>query len=218
MDKVYFSEDIIREYGALADMVKVKTSLEGFQKIQNGEVEFFVSSSRNRYLIRKYRLSEISPKYTFFNYTEKFGMAIRPDWPIFVSILNKTIDSFSQQEVDAIVAKWAQLPEQKKIIEMTAREQAWLEQNHTVRVRAVDWPPYLIIKDNEPPQGIVIEYLKLIEERTGITFNYEVTDQPFAEFLEQIQHHQGPDMTALIVQSPEREQYLSFTAPALSSP
>jgi signal transduction histidine kinase/DNA-binding NarL/FixJ family response regulator len=82
----------------------------------------------------------------------------------------------------------------------------------------VDYPPYQIIKSNEAPQGIVIEHLKLIEERTGIRFKYEVTDQPFAEFLESIKQRQGPDMTAVIMPTPEREQYLAFTEPYLSSP
>ena len=66
---------------------------------------------------------------------------------------------------------------------MTSAERAWFDKKHTVRVRIADWPPYLIVTDNEPPQGIVIEYLNLIGERTGITFKNEVTDQPFAEFL-----------------------------------
>jgi len=102
--------------------------------------------------------------------------------------------------------------------QLNEEEKAWLDQNHTVRVRIADWPPYLIVKDDQPPKGIVIEYLKLIENRTGIRFEYEVTDQPFAEFLESMRQRQGPDMTAVIMPTPEREQYLAFTEPYLSSP
>jgi PAS domain S-box-containing protein len=101
---------------------------------------------------------------------------------------------------------------------LTSEERAWLDQKHTVRVRIADWPPYLIVKDDQPPQGIVIEYLKLIENRTEIEFKYEVTDQPFAEFLESIKRGQGPDMTAVIVPTPEREQYLSFSETYIASP
>ncbi|MDX2448597.1 MAG: PAS domain S-box protein, partial [Desulfobacterales bacterium] len=73
-------------------------------------------------------------------------------------------------------------------------------------------------KGNEPPSGIVIEYLKLIEERTGITFKNEMTDQPFVEFIESMKQRQGPDMTAVIVPTPEREQYLSFSQTYITSP
>jgi signal transduction histidine kinase/DNA-binding response OmpR family regulator len=101
---------------------------------------------------------------------------------------------------------------------LTPEEQAWLAEKHTVRVRIADWPPYQIVKDNEPAQGIVMEYLKLIRDRTGITFKYEVTDQPFAEFLASMKQHQGPDMTAVIASTPERETYLSFSEPYIFSP
>jgi signal transduction histidine kinase len=218
LDKVHFSNDIIRQYGNQSEIVRVADSLEGFQKIQRGEVEFFISISRSRYLLHKYFLSEIVPKYTFFNYTEKFGMAIRPDWPVLVSILNKAIDSFSQQEIDELFSRWVQLPEKIEDTLLNNEEQAWLDQNHTVRVRTTDWPPYLIVKDNEPPQGIAIDYLKLIEERTGLKFEYDMAKQSFAEFLEGIKLRQGPDMTTLIAQSPNRERYLYFTTPYISSP
>lgn len=77
---------------------------------------------------------------------------------------------------------------------MSDEEKAWLDQKHPVRVRIADYPPYQIIKGNEAPQGITIEYLKLIEERTGIEFKYEVTEQPFAEFLESMKQGKGPDI------------------------
>ena len=108
--------------------------------------------------------------------------------------------------------------EQKITTSLTAEEQAWLTENQNVRVRATDWPPYMIIDENKPPQGITVEYLKLIEERTGINFEYEATKQPFAEFLKSMKEGQGPDMTAIIAQSPERKEYLSFSTSYIFAP
>ena len=147
---------------------------------------------------------------------------IRKDWPELIPILNKTIaalqtrraasSSLTNGSVNGL--NYLRL----HIVPLTSEERAWLDQKHTVRVRIADWPPYQIVKDNEPAQGIVIEYLKLIIDRTGIKFKYEVTDQPFAEFLASMKQHQGPDMTAVIASTPEREQYLSFSEPYISSP
>jgi ABC-type amino acid transport substrate-binding protein len=115
---------------------------------------------------------------------------IRKEWPELIPILNKAIASLQQDALPHIIDKWfGQWPqrftaaaEEAKIprLNLTAQERAWLTQNRTVRVRIADWPPYLIVKGDEPPQGIVIEYLKLIGERTGVMFKHEVTDQPFA--------------------------------------
>jgi PAS domain S-box-containing protein len=146
---------------------------------------------------------------------------IRKDWPELIPILNKSIASLQQEELPRIINNWfGQYREQYKAasVYLTPEEKAWIAQNHKVRVRLADWPPYIIIKDNEAPQGISIEYLELIEKRTGIQFKYQVTDQTFAEFLESMKKSKGPDMTAMIVPTPEREPYLSFTEPYLSSP
>jgi PAS domain S-box-containing protein len=183
-----------------------------------GEVDLAFGLSIHDYYINKYGLFGVQPVHTLLEKPSNVGMAVRTDWPELVSILNKWLTSFSEQELDAIIRRWIDSPAQEKTIELTDEEKDWLAQNHTVRVRIADWPPYLIVNGDQPPQGIVMEYLKLIEERTGIRFKYEITDKPFAGFLEIMKQGQGPDMTAVIVQTPEREKYLSFTEPYISSP
>ncbi|MCK4838891.1 MAG: transporter substrate-binding domain-containing protein, partial [Desulfobulbaceae bacterium] len=146
---------------------------------------------------------------------------IRKDWPELIPILNKAIAVLQQEALPRINNKWfGQWPQRSAAtsVPLTSEERAWLDKKHTVRVRIADWPPYLIVNGDKPPQGIVIEYLKLIGERTGITFKNEVTGQPFAEFLDNMKQRQGPDMTAVIVPTPEREQYLSFSETYLASP
>jgi signal transduction histidine kinase/FixJ family two-component response regulator len=146
---------------------------------------------------------------------------IRKDWPELIPILNKAIAVLKQNDLPRIINKWfgqwPRLPTATGVT-VTSEERAWLDKQHTVRVRIADWPPYLIVNDHEPPQGIAIEYLKLVGKRTGITFKLEITDQPFAEFLESMKQRQGPDMAAVIAPTPERERYLSFSETYISSP
>ncbi len=218
IDGVYFSEKMVRQYGQQAALVKVKNAEQGIKAVSAGDVDLYIGTGFNTYLITKYQLFDVVAKYTFSDYPDRFGMAVRPDWPELVSILNKGIESFSRNEIDAIVARWIHVPQPKARIAFTPEERAWLVQNHIVRVRAVEWPPYLIVKGNKPPQGISIEYLDLIGNRTGITFKYEITDQPFAAFIESMKRHEGPDMTLAIVPTPDREQYLSFSETYITSP
>lgn len=152
------------------------------------------------------------------------GCGIRKDWPELVHILNRAIKAMPQKARRQIKNRYMALPQatgmasRAPIVELSAQERDWLDKKHMVRVRIVDYPPYQIINSNEALEGIVIEYLKLIEERTGIRFKYEVTDEPFAEFLDRMKQRQGPDMTAVIVPTPEREQYLSFSETYITSP
>ena len=218
IDKVFFSQNLVNIYGEEATPVKVESALKGMGKVKDGTVDLFIGSSSNSYLLGKYQFFDLATAFQFYDYPITNVMGVRSDWPQLVSILNKGLQSISVEEIESIYRKWIIVPEQIEAIELTADEQTWLAQKHTVRVRATNWPPYMIIKENGLPEGISVEYLKLISERSGIDFEYEVTNQPFADFLENMEQHQGPDLTSLIVSTPEREQYLSFTTPYTSSP
>ena len=217
-DKAKVMESILEPYASDVDILRYPENQTALQMVFDGKVDLAFGLTIHAYYISKYGLYGVKPVYTLLERPSNVGMAVRTDWPELVSILNKWIASFSEQEINTIIRRWVDIPVRNKTIELTDEERDWLAQIRTVRVRIADWPPYLIVEDNEPPQGIVIEYLKLIEERTGIEFKYEITDQPFAEFLESMKQRRGPDMTAVIVPTPEREQYLSFTEPYISSP
>ena len=218
MNKAKVMESILEPYESDVDISRYPDNRTPLQMVFDGKVDLAFGLSIHAYYIHKYGLIGVKPAYTLLERPSNVGMAVRTDWPELVSILNKWLTSFSEQEFDTIIRRWIDIPVREKTIELTDEEKDWLAQIRTVRVRTVDYPPYQILKGNEAPQGIVIEYLKLIENRTGIEFKYEVTDQPFAEFLESMKQGNGPDMTALIIPTPEREQYLSFTEPYISSP
>jgi PAS domain S-box-containing protein len=101
---------------------------------------------------------------------------------------------------------------------LTVDQQAWLAKQNLVRVRVSDLPPYMIIKAGRPPEGIAIDYLNLIAQRTGIKFSYEVSDQPFSEFLESFKRGQNVDLAALIVPRRERLEYMLFSDNYIESP
>ena len=216
IDKVYATEEITQQYGKQATILKVKDALEGLKLIDNGEADLFIGSSLNSYLLTKYQLLRILPKYIFSDYPDKFGIAIRPDWPELVSILNKGISSFSQNEIDAIVAKWVQLPTQKDGIELTAEEQAWLAQDHTVRVRVANFPPYMFIEE-DGITGMVIDYLNQIAQRTGVIFEFLPETRPWQEALESLINLRGPDLMTSLSPMPERKAYMDFSEPYIIS-
>ena len=218
MDKAKVMESILEPYESDVDISRYPDNQTPLQMVFDGKVDLAFGLSIHAYYINKYGLIGVKPAHTLLERPFNVGMAVRTDWPELVSILNKWLTSFSERELITIIRRWIDIPFREKTIELTDEEKDWLAQIRTVRVRTVDYPPYQILKGNEAPQGVVIEYLKLIENRTGIEFKYEVTDQPFAEFLESMKQGNGPDMTALIMPTPEREQYLSFTEPYISSP
>ena len=219
IDGVMFSEKIVERYGDDATILKVKDALEGLKRVDKGEVDLFLGASINAYFLAKYQLFGLALQYVYYDHPFKGGMAIRSDWPELVSILNKGISSFSQKEIEAITAKWIALPEKQQVtVELTVEERAWLAQKHTVRVRAVDFPPFIIAKEGEEPSGIAIDYLHLITEPTGIRFLYDFSTLPFAEALEGLKNRKGPDLILTMMRTPERERFISFSNNYLRNP
>ena len=214
-----YAEKILAPYQDKIDIVRTDTIVEAFKLLYEGKVDYMIGLTSQSYYLTKMRFLTLEPVFVMTDRPTKIVMGVRDDWPKLVEILNKGLKSITEDEWVTINDKWLGTPDViRPQLSLTLEEKAWIDQNHKIRVRVADWPPYLIIKENDPPQGIAIEYLKLVEERTGLKFEYEMAKQSFAEFLESIKLHQGPDMTPLIAQSPDREQYLSFTTPYISSP
>jgi ABC-type amino acid transport substrate-binding protein len=211
IDGVYFSEKMMRQYGKQATILKVDNALEGLRSVAKGDADFFLGASFNSYFITKYQLLDVVPTYIFLDYQEKFGIAIRPDWPQLVSILNKGISSFSEEDIHAIIAKWSYLSKKQDTIELTPEERTWLDQNHTVRVRVADYPPFIIVRKDKKSAGMSMDYLNLIADRTGIKFKYVFETLPRQEALEGLKQRQGPDLIQCMVRTPDRESYISFS-------
>ena len=217
IDKVFFSEQIVEQYGGGATVLKVKDALEGLRSVAKGETDLFLGASLNSYLIAKYQLFGLAPQCVFYDHPVRCGMGIRPDWPELVAILNKGISSFSEEEIEAIVARWVRPPEQKGVVKLTAAQEAWIAQNHTVRVRLSEHPPLMFTKDGKPV-GIAVDLMNVVSERTGVALEFTSGPLPFPAALEGLVRHEGPDVIARLNPTPEREKVILFTRPYVSSP
>ncbi len=117
--------------------------------------------------------------------------------------------------VDIVAAQQTAL---ESVVSLTAEEQTWLDKNHTVRVRVVDFPPFIIVNKGEEPTGVSIDYLNIIAARTGIRFKYIHSNQPFAKALENLKNRQDPDLIQCMMRTPERDSFISFSRVYLATP
>jgi len=87
-------------------LLKVKTSLEGLQLLQRGEVDAFIDSlvTIGHHQARRDVLNlKIAGATPYFNAQR---MAVRKDWAPLAAILQKALDSISQTERDEIFRRW----------------------------------------------------------------------------------------------------------------
>ena len=87
-------------------LIKVKTSLEGLQRLQRGEVDAFIDNlliigyHQSMHKALNLKISGITP---YFNAQR---MAVRNDWAPFAAILQKALDSISEAERYEIYRRW----------------------------------------------------------------------------------------------------------------
>ena len=98
---------------------------------------------------------------------------------------------------------------------LSKAERLWLKEHPVIRL-GVDraFPPFGSIKD-DTYIGFAADYMTLIAERLGITFDIQ-KDVPWAETLEMAQR-QEIDMIAGMVRTEAREAYLNFTPSYVST-
>lgn len=105
-------------------------------------------------------------------------------------------------------------PEQIKFIQslnLSTTEKEWLEYNYVVRVHPDTWPPfnYWDMKTGTN-QGICVEYLRWISQKTGIHFEYPAMWMPLKHILPALENKQL-DLSPSLQKTPEREKYLVYS-------
>ena len=102
-------------------------------------------------------------------------------------------------------------------ITLTAAERAWLAENHTVRVRISEYPPYMFSKPM--PAGMAVDYLTTIAQRLGFKVEFITGVLDWSGALQDVmgarQHY---DLLPTMTPTPQREQQFALSKPYLTAP
>jgi two-component system, sensor histidine kinase and response regulator len=149
---------------------------------------------------------------------QHYRLAVRKDWPIFVSILEKAMDSLQPDELVRLESRWLTLPstDARYSIELTAEEIEWIKANPKIRVHnEMDWPPF-DFNENGEARGLSIDFMDLLASKVGLEVEY-VSGPTWNEFLEMMKHGEL-DVMLNIVKTPDRQKYLLYTPPYVENP
>ncbi len=216
VDKFHFAEEITRPYAKNMNIVRTREHRRALELLYKGKVDYFVGLSFNSYLISKYMFHGVKPTHIFWDKPVKSVMGIRPDWPELVSILNKGIETFSENDFEKYMSKWVQIPAQKKKVLLTEQEKRWLKQHKIIRVGSDSaWAPIESLNSNNEFEGLSIDYLKKIEGMLGVRFKF--INEDWQKLIE-LGKKKQIDMFTSVVRTSERENYLIFTKPYVRFP
>ncbi|MEH6344380.1 MAG: transporter substrate-binding domain-containing protein [Bermanella sp.] len=91
------------------------------------------------------------------------------------------------------------------------RERVWLQSHKKITIATSQYPPLTFLDDAGSMAGISADYLRLISERTGITF--EIKLLPWPELMAQAKSREIDLFSGL--KNPDRDEFLNFTSPYL---
>lgn len=105
----------------------------------------------------------------------------------------------------------------KPELNLTTSERNWLTAHPKIRVGIDrDFAPYEWIDEKGNYVGMIAEHLHLLERKLGIEFDI-IKDKSWQQILDMAKHDEL-DMIAAAVKTPDRQQYLDFSKPYVSTP
>ena len=101
-----YGEQVAKEFPD-AKRVKVETLLDSLKAVDQGQVDaaiLFLGTAN--YLQSKKQLNNLRIAAFYERNSANESIAVRKDWPILVRILQKGLDSLTEEEVQTVFAKW----------------------------------------------------------------------------------------------------------------
>lgn len=204
--------------------VVFETFQETLQALSRGDVDGVIGNMAVvTYNIEKYNLTNLKIAAHATKKLSTLSFGIRKDWPVLVTLINKCLAAMPEEKRIAISRKWMADPERRSfpvaagLISLTEEEQLFLEGHQSLRV-GIDpsYPPFEWLDDKGVNHGITSDYMKLIENRLGLSLKI-IPLPTWSLVLDSVQNH-TIDVVACISQTPSRDQYIDFTQPYLSFP
>ncbi|NRB40885.1 MAG: transporter substrate-binding domain-containing protein [Pseudomonadales bacterium] len=157
------------------EVIPVKSPIEGFSKLLTKDVDVYLGFSYDNYFVIKEALIGVEPAY-IQPASNTSGLAIRKDWPELLQIINIAISTIGQREITNIISQWINIPHSSDKNVLTQQERQWLKSLASIKVAiSPDHEPFEYLDENHQAAGINSDYIKIIENKLGLNFEY-VTD------------------------------------------
>ncbi|RXK07242.1 diguanylate cyclase [Halarcobacter bivalviorum] len=215
-----FLEEIIREKYPEIKLLTTKTTKEALEAVSNSEADAIIDNlSTIEYFINNDWLSNI--KTIKLNQDSKLPIntplyfAVKKNNLLLKSVLEKANKTIKHNKLAKLKAEWL-IKNYEDHIELNKLEYDYLADKKTINY-CIDpnWMPLNKIEDNNH-LGLSSEYIKIFEEKLGVTFNL-VTTTSWSNTLEKIKND-SCELVPFIHKTSQRKKFLNFSKPFLSYP
>jgi len=223
IQKEIFYAPELKKFGGI-NILEYEYSEKVIKALAFGHVDATINNmNRGHYIIQKNGFTNIRVLDEFEIDgvgREDLRIGIRKDKPLLYAIIQKGLEAISQDEMLSLQHKWLGVqisPEsvEDSKVELTDEEQAFIKSHPIIRVQNEDdYPPY-DFSENGKPKGYSIDYLKLIAQKTGLTFKF-INGYSWAQILENAKARKL-DVIHTCYNTKERREYMNFSKPYMKN-
>lgn len=161
------------------DLVEYESANKALSDLSTGEIDVYINLlTTTNYKIKRNLITNVEVtgrKFYPENLSQnEFHLAVRDDWPILKSILEKGMDAITVEEFAVLSNKWHTQINNSIIADLSPEELSWLSENNKVRVAIdnSDPAPLKLINEEGELSGITGEMLSKIGEVLNIEFEF----------------------------------------------
>ncbi len=197
------------------NLIPYNSAYDALVALSRGALDIVINRMTTaNYIIEKNFITGVeivgSIKFQHNDEVHKHRIAVRNDWPILVSILEKGMAEVTDAEYNKISRKWQAEYIIDDSLDLTADEINWLQNNKVIYAAADPAiPPLEFVDKNGEITGIAGAYLKKIGEKLNIRFVWAGNNN-FSEGMDKILLKEA-HMLSAVIPSAERQRYLTFT-------
>ena len=193
---------------------------EKLEAVAYGEVDATIEGYFTaNYVMQRYLLSnlKITAKVKDEAFSKQLYIAVRKDWKLFHTILQKAMNSVSEEEMLALNIKWIKVQDKaRKDIALSVEELNYLSAKKRITMCIdPDWMPYEKNLNNKHV-GMSADYFELFKKLIPIDIEY-IPTQTWTQTLEYAKNREC-DIISLALKTPLRSEYMNFTSPYLRLP
>jgi signal transduction histidine kinase/ABC-type amino acid transport substrate-binding protein/DNA-binding response OmpR family regulator/ABC-type nitrate/sulfonate/bicarbonate transport system substrate-binding protein len=203
----------------------VDTITEAVFEVLSGKVEATVLAlGMAQHIIAKHNISNLKFASPYAQGAYEQGFGVKKNLPELASILDKALNTISNEERIRIFQKWSKLEIAKKetvlkqteTIQFSSQEKKWMAENEIIRIGVMnDWPPISYLDKQNEHQGIDSGYIKHLQKH----ISSQIKIYP-ASFDINYQKMMKGELDAIMDITPhkERDSFFHFSQPYLTIP
>ena len=221
--KGYGQIEMLARQEPLIRVLVVDSPLGVLDAVLTGRAEAFIENTAVvSYYMKTHGLQGIKPAFpSELSEIDHLYMAVRKDWDILRSILDKTLAAIDREEHDVIAKRWI-VPQVLQVqeasdawqtVEFETEETTFL--NYKEQISACVDPDWMPLEGfvNGRYSGIGSEYLGLLSQMLPIDVRVVPTES-WEQSIEYVRNRQC-DILVMSAETPQRLEYLHFTEPYL---